>query len=172
MKRKLLLFGLAALLAAPAFAAPALTPFQMGIWGPKVQIFPEQTKVMGLRLNLARSDNQDVLGLDFGLVSKAERMDAIQLNLANLVGGEFTGVAVGLFNQMGSVAGLQAGLFNNAAHDMTGFQFGLFNVADDAAGFQIGLINRTVSLRGLQIGLVNLNADGPVTFFPFLNASF
>ena len=85
---------------------------------------------------------------------------------------EFTGISAGLFNQMGSVAGLQAGLFNNAAHDMTGFQFGLFNVADDAAGFQIGLINRTVSLRGLQIGLVNLNADGPVTFFPFLNASF
>ena len=171
MKRKLLLFGLAALLAAPALAAE-LTPFQIGFWGPRAQLFPAETKVMGLRLNLARGDNRDVTGLDLGLVGKAERMDAIQLNLANLVGAEFTGIAVGLFNQMGSVAGLQAGLFNNAAHDMAGFQFGLFNIADDAAGFQIGLINRTVSLRGLQIGLINLNEDGPVTFFPFLNAAF
>ena len=171
MKRKLLLFGLAALLAAPAFALDR-TPFQLGLWGPGAQLFPAETKVMGLRLNLARGDNQDVLGLDLGLVGKAERAEAIQINLANLVGAEFTGVAVGLFNQMGSVAGLQAGLFNNVAHDMAGFQFGLFNVADDAAGFQIGLINRTVSLRGLQIGLVNLNADGPATFFPFLNAAF
>jgi hypothetical protein len=172
MKKQWVLFCLAAWLAASAPAAPVLTPFQIGIWGPKVQIFPEQTRVVGLRLNLACSDNRDMTGLDLGLVGKAGRMDAIQINLANLVDEEFNGIGVGLFNQVGSVAGLQAGLFNNVAHDMSGFQLGLFNVADDATGFQIGLVNRTVSMRGVQIGLVNLIEDGPVTFFPILNASF
>ena len=171
MKKTLGAFCLAALLAAPAPAID-MTPLQIGIWGPGLQLFPEQTKVMGLRLNVAGSDNHEVMCVDIGLVSKADRMDAIQLNLANRVDAEFTGISAGLFNQMGSVAGLQAGLFNNVAHDMNGFQFGLFNVADDVAGFQVGLINRTVSMRGVQIGLVNLIESGPVTFFPILNAAF
>lgn len=172
MKRNVVWFCLAAaLLAAPALAID-LTPLQIGLWGPKVQLFTEQTKVMGLRLNLVLSDNRDVMGIDFGLVSRAERMDAIQLNLANVVDAEFNGISVGLFNQMGSASGLQAGAFNTVANDMNGFQLGLFNVADAVAGFQIGLINRTVSMRGVQIGLVNLIAEGPVTFFPILNAAF
>jgi len=171
MKKTTVLFCLAALLVAPALAID-LTPLQIGIWGPKVQIFPEQTKVVGLRLNLAMSDNQDVIGIDFGLASKAERMTAIQLNLANMVDAEFTGISAGLFNRVGSLSGFQMGLFNNVVHDMNGFQFGLFNITDDAMGIQIGLINRAVSLRGLQIGLVNLIEEGPVTFFPILNAAF
>ena len=39
-------------------------------------------------------------------------------------------------------------------------------------GIQFGLINRAVSLRGIQIGLVNLIEEGPVTFFPIVNAAF
>jgi len=49
---------------------------------------------------------------------------------------------------------------------------GLFNQADSVSGIQIGLINRAVTLRGLQIGLANLVEEGPVTFFPILNAAF
>jgi len=171
MKKVCILFCLAAFLAAPAFAME-MTPFQLGIVGPKVQLFPAETDVVGLRLNLVLSDNEDVMGIDFGLVSKADRMSAIQLNLVNIVRSEFAGLSLGLFNQMGSMSGFQAGLFNNVTHDMTGFQLGLFNVADDATGFQIGLFNRTVSLQGIQIGLVNLIEQGPLTFFPIINAAF
>lgn len=171
MNKAMRLFGLAVLLAAPAMAMD-MTPLQIGVWGEGLQLFPAQTKVVGVRLNLAMGDNQDVMGVDFGLVSRANRMDALQLNLANLVRADFNGLSAGLFNQMGSVSGLQAGLFNNVAHDMSGFQLGFFNVADDVAGFQIGLINRTVAMRGVQIGLVNLIEEGPVTFFPILNAAF
>ena len=48
----------------------------------------------------------------------------------------------------------------------------MFNAADDVEGFQIGLINRTVSLRGIQLGLINVVEGGPVTFFPIVNAAF
>ncbi len=171
MKKALLLSVLGALLAAPALALD-VTPLQIGIAGTKAELFPETTKVMGLRLNVACSDNQDVMGVDFGLVGMAERMDAIQLNLVNRIEAEFAGISVGLFSQMGSVAGLQAGLFNTVAHDLAGFQVGLFNVADTASGIQFGLINRAVSLRGIQIGLVNLIEEGPVTFFPIINGAF
>jgi hypothetical protein len=99
-------------------------------------------------------------------------MSAILVNLANWVETEFAGVSLGLFGQMGSLAGLQAGLFNTVANDLSGFQVGLFNQADSVSGIQIGLINRAVTLRGLQIGLANLVEEGPVTFFPILNAAF
>lgn len=171
MKKILILCGVLMLVAAPAMALE-LTPFQIGIAGSKAQLFPSATEVVGLRLNVVMSDNEDVMGLDLGFVSRSERMSAIQLNLANLVESEFTGLSVGLFNQMGSVSGFQAGLFNNVTHDMTGFQVGLFNVADDSSGIQIGLINRSISLRGIQIGLVNIIEEGPWTFFPIVNAAF
>ena len=171
MKKALVLLCLAAGLAAPARAVE-LTPLQLGFWGPRLQVFPEETRVMGLRLNVLASDNQEVTGLDVGVVGRTARMSAIQVNLANFVDDEFAGLSAGLFSQMGSVAGLQAGLFNTVVHDLAGFQVGLFNAADDVLGLQIGILNRTMSLRGVQIGLVNLNAGGPVTFFPFLNAAF
>ena len=171
MKKTLILCGLMALCAAPVLAVE-LTPLQLGIWGPKVQIFPEQTKVMGLRLNMLMSDNAEVIGFDVGIASKAGNLKAIQVNLVNLVDEEFDGISAGLFNQYGSMAGFQMGLFNSVRHDASGFQIGLFNVADDVDGMQIGLINRTVSMRGIQIGLVNLIDDGPVTFFPIINAAF
>lgn len=171
MKKTLAGFVLAVLVAAPALALD-LTPLQIGFWGPRLQVFPAETPVVGLRLNVLRSDNADVTGLDLGLVGRARRMTAIQINLANLVEEDFAGLSGGLFNQMGSVAGLQAGLFNGIAHDLAGFQIGLFNAADDVSGIQIGILNRAMSLRGVQIGLVNLNAGGPVTFFPILNAAF
>ena len=171
MKKLLMGLALAAVMAAPARALD-LSPLQIGLWGPNAQLFPPETEVIGLRLNLARSDNLDVTGLDVGLVSRARRMNAVQVNLANVVEAEFAGLGAGLYNRAGSLAGLQAGLFNQVDHDVGGFQLGLFNAADDVTGFQIGFLNRTVSLRGVQIGLVNINEGGPATFFPIVNAAF
>ena len=84
--------------------ALALTPLQIGIWGPRVQLFPESTEVVGLRLNLLKSDNAEVMGFDLGVVGQATAMKAIQVNLVNLVDEEFDGIGVGLFNQVGTVA--------------------------------------------------------------------
>ena len=94
------------------------------------------------------------------------------MNLVNVVDEGFEGIGAGLFNQAGSVAGLQFGLFNNVRNDLSGFQVGLFNAADSVAGIQFGLLNRTVSMRGVQIGVINLIEEGPIGFFPVLNAAF
>ena len=155
----------------PALALD-VTPLQIGLAGESAQLFRPETRVMGLRLNLALSENADVLGFDAGLFSHATRLTGIQLNLGNWVDAEFVGVSAGLFSTMGSVTGVQAGLFNTVKHDLSGFQLGVFNRADDVEGFQVGLINRTVSLRGLQLGLINVVESGPVTFFPIVNAAF
>ena len=172
MKKILIAMGLAAALAAPARALD-VTPLQIGLAGESAQIFAPATRVMGLRLNLALSENDEVLGFDAGLFSHATRLTGIQLNVGNWVDAEFFGVSAGLFSTMGSVTGVQAGiLFNTAMHDLNGFQLGVFNRADDVEGFQIGLINRTVSLRGIQLGLINVVEGGPVTFFPIVNAAF
>lgn len=170
--KKIRLAFLALVFLAGSARAFDLTPLQIGIWGPTVQLFPEQTRVMGLRLNLLKSDNREVMGFDLGVASQAQEMKAIQVNLVNVVKDNFAGLGVGLFNQAGAAAGLQVGLFNNVAHDLSGFQVGLFNLADSVEGIQIGFLNRATSMRGLQIGLVNLIEDGPVTFFPVLNAAF
>ncbi|HOU22474.1 MAG TPA: hypothetical protein PKX16_09670, partial [Kiritimatiellia bacterium] len=91
MKKTLVLLALAGALAAPAPAIET-TPLQIGIWGPSAQLFPASTRVMGLRLNLVMSANDEVMGFDLGLVGRADRMSAIQVNLANWVETEFAGV--------------------------------------------------------------------------------
>lgn len=171
MKKIVVSLCLVVLMAGPALALN-MTPFQIGFAGTKAQLFPQETTVIGLRLNLVASENYDVMGVDVGFWSKAIQMDAFQVNLVNLIDTEFNGITVGLLSQMGSVSGVQAGLVNLVRHDINGVQAGLFNRADDVNGIQIGLINRTVSLRGIQIGLVNLLAEGPLTFFPIINAAF
>ena len=129
-----------------------MTPLQLGFFGSQAQLFPAETSVMGLRLNVFCSDNQDVAGFDVGVVGRAARMSAIQVNLVNIVSEEFAGIGVGLFNDVNSLQGIQAGLFNTVAHDVSGFQIGLLNNADSVSGIQVGLFNRTVSMQGLQIG--------------------
>lgn len=171
MKKALILFCLAAVCASPVWAAN-LTPLQIGFWGPQVQLFPEPTRVTGLRLNVLKSDNQDVTGFDLGIVSQADQMKAIQVNLVNLVDQEFSGVSMGLFSQYGSLAGIQVSLFNNVGFNASGFQIGLFNAADDMNGLQVGLFNQAKSMQGLQVGVINIITEGPITFFPLINGAF
>lgn len=171
MKKLLAGLCLVVLMGGPALALD-MTPLQIGFGGANAQLFPPETKVIGLRLNLVASENHDLMGVDVGFWSKAIQMDAFQVNLVNLVETEFDGISVGLLSQMGSVSGVQVALINLVRHDINGVQAGLFNRADDVNGIQFGLINRTVSLRGIQVGLVNLLTEGPLTFFPFINAAF
>jgi hypothetical protein len=110
--------------------------------------------VLGLRLNLATSDNLDVTGLDLGLVGKARRMNAVQVNLGNLVEAEFAGIEAGLYNRTGSLTGLQAGLFNRRGADLNGFQFGTCSIPQRGERFQVGFLNRTCRCAHPD-GLVN-----------------
>lgn len=163
---------LSALLATAATAAPSWTLFQMGIAGSACQIFPEETDVTGLRLNLAASQNDTVCGIDLGLISLGADIQAVRVNLLNQSDYHFSGFEVGLVNRDYAFAGLGVAIFNNVENDASGMQIGLFNRANDMTGMQIGLFNQAITLRGLQIGLINLIDDGPITFFPIVNMAF
>lgn len=55
------------LTSAPAFAW-TWTPIQAAVWDP-IQLFPERFDVYGLRCNLVYGSNQEVTGLDAGLIN-------------------------------------------------------------------------------------------------------
>jgi hypothetical protein len=171
MKKFAAIFLLAALVAAPAFAV-SFTPFQLGIWGPDAQLCEQGTPVWGLRLNLLKSQNDEVFGLDLGLVSRIGQADAISLNAVNsavaLKGAQF-----GFYNVVSRDAiGVQCGLYNIDESSIAGGQLGLVNIAQSVGGCQIGLFNRCISMNGIQVGLINIIEDAEVPFFPFVNASF
>ena len=173
MKHSILVLSLAAALTATAaVAAPSWTPLQIGIAGGVCQVFPEETAVIGLRLNLIASRNDAVTGIDAGIVSAGGDIQGVRANLVNLADYHFSGIEVGILNHDDAVSGLTVGLFNTVDGDASGMQLGVFNKANAMTGLQIGLFNQAVTLRGVQIGVINLVDDGPLTFFPVLNMAF
>jgi len=129
------------------------TPFQLSLVNP-IQIFPEETSVQGLRINLIYGVNKDVNGIDIGPVNRTT--------------GTTKGLQLGAFpfggvNMTENLAGLQFGGFfggvNIASGEVTGLQIsGIYagiNNAGNLNGVQIagilGGINRAENLRGIQI---------------------
>lgn len=173
MKHLVLVFSLVSALAATAaLAYPSWTPIQIGLSGPSCQLFAEETAVTGLRLNLAASRNDTVTGIDLGLVSLGDDIRGIRANLFNTSDWHFSGLEVALCNREAALSGLAIGLFNAIDGDASGILVGAFNRANAMTGMQIGLFNQAGSLRGIQIGLINLIEDGPLTFFPIMNMAF
>lgn len=171
MKKFAAVFLLVALAAGSACAV-SFTPFQLGIWGPDAQLCEQGTPVWGLRLNLAKSVNDAVFGLDLGLVSRIGQADAISLNLVNGAVA-LKGAQVGIYNTVSRDAvGIQFGFYNVDESSFAGAQLGLVNVAQSVGGCQIGLFNHCISMSGVQVGLINIIEDAEVPFFPIVNASF
>ncbi len=160
--------GLVGSLSAAARNCPAI---QLSVW-PTVQIFPEETEIRGLKLNLFYGYNEKVLGLDAGLISCGGLMDGIQVNVANAVAAEINGLQLGVLNVIGSGKGIQGGALNYGETQFTGIQVGLVNYTRDVVGVQIGLVNRCETIYGVQIGLANIIESSPLPFFPIVNAKF
>ncbi|MDC0707037.1 caspase family protein [Stigmatella sp. ncwal1] len=82
-------------------------------------------------------------------------------SLINSVEGSFTGLQLsGTANRADAVMrGLQLAAGVNAAETLKGVQVGLINLAGDATGTQIGLINVGNEIRGLQLGILNIAED-------------
>ena len=126
-----------------------------------IQIFPENTTITGVRLNILYGKNVSMTGIDFGLVN-------------HIGGGGFTGAQFGLVNLCdGKFLGFQDGILNLADGDVEGLQWGLFNKGNYVNGLQFGLVNYAASMKGLQIGLVNIiKKGGQFPVFPIVNWSF
>ena len=69
------------------------------------------------------------------------------------------------------VNGLQCSLIACDAKKVTGIQFSLVNMSVTVCGLQLGIVNYA-SDKTFQIGLLNFVEDGPVFCLPILNFNF
>lgn len=152
-----------------AFNTSAL---QISIWAPRTQLVPDYIDVSGLKLNLPYGSNQNMAGLDLGLVSINGNTAALQVNLFNRSSENFAGLQVGLVNVAGTSGGISISLFNSTESIARGVDIALVNTALEHRGIQIGLVNYTEFLTGFQIGLINIVTKSTVPFFPIINFCF
>lgn len=122
-------------------------PIQLSLFNP-IQIFPENSSIAGLRFNLIYGKNANVMGLDLGLVNQTTgSQTGVQWGGLNLTDGGFTGWQSGFVNiSKGSSLGLQTAFVN--------YHMGHFN------GLQFSVINYAATLKGLQLGLINVIGEG------------
>jgi hypothetical protein len=135
-------------------------PIQLALFNP-VQLFPENTSVTGLRLSLLYGKNNTVTGIDIGLVNETTSVQkGIQWGLVGLTKGGFTGFQTNFVSiSKGNFEGLQWSFVNHHS--------GHFN------GLQLSFVNYTTTLKGLQIGLINIISQGGfMPIFPIFNFSF
>jgi len=152
-----------------AFNTSAL---QISIWAPKTQLVPDYIDVSGLKLNLPYGSNQNMAGLDLGLVSINSNTAALQVNLFNRASEHFSGVQVGLVNVAGASDGVSVSFFNSTENISRGLDVALVNTSLEHRGVQVGIVNYTEFLTGFQIGLVNIVTKSTIPFFPIINFCF
>ncbi len=139
------------------------------------RIVGEQRSIAGLRLNLGDGWNENLTGLDVGIVNQLRRQcRGAQIGIFNeadtLTGVQaalgmngrwestHTGAQVALFFNLGGkeVRGLQLAVAANRGERVAGMQIGAVNTAREIGGAQVGLVyNDAERVSGAQIGLVN-----------------
>jgi len=149
----------------------AIIPFQFAVVE-QFQLISREKSITGLKLNFVYGYNYGITGLDLGFVSKAQYTTAMQFNLMNIVEQEGVGLQVGLFNLAQSYSGMQFGVFNLCGSSFTGLQAGFLNYASICSGVQFGIVNNCKSMRGIQVGLINVIQDSNLPFFPIINMKF
>ena len=135
-------------------------PIQLSLFNP-IQIIPESQSVSGFRFNLIYGKNVNVTGLDLGLVNYATgHQSGLQFGGVNLVDGGFLGAQLGF-------VGITKGNFQ-------GFQWSAVNVHQaHFNGLQFSIVNYAATLKGLQLGLINIIGEGGfLPVFPIFNFDF
>ncbi len=168
----------------PNVAEAGESAIGLAVFNP-VQYPDESFSIRGLRANAVYAVNEDLTGVDLGLILPFNflrgDMTGVQLGLYNEVGNKTTGLQWGMVNNTkGDVSGIQLGLVNISDGYQKGLQYGFYNQADHISGLQLGFINRTRSLHGLQIGLINMKEEVgpgmpdsiPMKVFPVVNWTF
>lgn len=135
-------------------------PIQLSLFNP-IQIVPESESVNGIRLNLIYTKNANVTGFDMGLVNQTTGSQlGVQWGGVNITDGGFTGWQSALVNiSRGNFVGLQTSWLN--------YHGGHFN------GLQFSIVNYAATLKGLQLGLINIIGEGGfLPVFPIFNFDF
>ncbi len=114
--------------------------FMLSIFSPG-QLPVPSSSVTGIRLALIYGECQRFTGIDLGLVGNTrERATGLQIAGVNYVGTDGCGLQVGLVNW----------------------------VESDFTGLQVGLVNYSNTLKGMQLGLVNV-VGSRSSCWPILN---
>ena len=156
MKKMLAVFAVMVVCSGPVFAA--FTPLKLSLFSPLA--LPPVDKVYGIDIGIFATRSDEVKGIQLGwFQATTTKLYGIQNSILSR-STEATGLQIGFgnitFNEMN---GLQIGVVNGASHQMNGLQLGLINIAG--------------TLKGVQIGVVNVIMHGaPVPFMPILNANF
>jgi len=163
---------LIAVLVGPAQAEEK--PINIALFTP-IQIFDESQSIKGVRWNILYGSNQDVKGLDIGLVNRI-RGDGLGVSWGAV--GYIEGSYVGWQNNwitnynLGSFKGLQTGFLNHTGGGKS-WQWGAINVADAGSGFMLGFVNYAESYGGLQIGILNIiKSKESLPILPIVNWGF
>jgi hypothetical protein len=160
MKKRFCLCIVGFFILLPALLTAQEKPFQLSLFNP-IQIVPENESINGVRLNLIYTKNVNVSGLDWGLV--------------NVTTGKQVGVQWGGVNKTdGGFKGWQSGLVNISKGDFTGLQTSWVNYHNGYFnGLQFSIVNYAETLKGLQLGLINIIGKGGfLPVFPFFNFNF
>ncbi len=99
-------------------------------------------------------------GVQIGALTwDAANMEGLQLGVANVARKDLSGAQVGAVNYVNG--------------NMTGAQVGVINtVGGIASGVQIGAFNAAQNLTGVQIGILNINAESKWPMMVLVNANF
>lgn len=116
----------------------------------------------------------DGAGVQFGLLNFSGAFTGVQFGFVNWDSRISTGLMLGAVNISDSdFEGCEFGLLNTCYGNLRGSQIGLFNFSfARSEGLQLGLFNAAEDHTGIQIGLLNLNANGRLPVMALVNANF
>jgi hypothetical protein len=127
-------------------------------------------------INLASDEDAYLIGMRHSLMfGQAPTIWGLDTGLFNITTVDMRGAQLGLVNaNQGTASGVQFGLSNWTEESLDGFQAGGVNVVNgQSRSLQVGFLNSADELKGVQLGLINLNVSGgPLPFFPFVNVGW
>ena len=138
--------------------------FQLSLT-PDIAIHSRDTRIEGITLGIWDENPQSAFAWGF----------------VNGSTGDSKGVSLALWNYSQNYKGFQWAFVNYSSERFGGLQLGAVNVAKEMHGVQWGTVNYCDTLKGVQIGLVNIVSSNPwFTDFPdklakgfiFVNWSF
>ena len=173
--KKLAVLAVALFITAPAFACCGDGIVKLSLWDNIAVALPNNIhNVTGVSLGIGSNvDTLDGLQWDF-IYNNARKVRGVKAagfyNTADIVYG-MQGSLVTVNNR--DLKGLQSGLVNISQGEVTGVQWGLVNLAHGhVTGVQLGLVNYVNSIKGLQLGLLNIARNGYLPAMIFINGRF
>ena len=112
---------------------------------PDVAIHNKDTRINGIALSIWGENPQSAFAWGF----------------VNGSSGNSSGFSLGLMNYSQTYKGVEWGFVNYSSELFVGWQNGMVNVGKEVHGLQWGAFNYADSLKGVQVGLINIVNQNP-----------